>query len=230
MLHRSLIAALLLCAPAAMAQEATTTTDPLAIAAECGGTAASGEILFESCAACHSTQPDEGVSRPGPHLGGIVGRQIASVDGFPYSDGLTAMGADGTEWERDALHAYLETGGPGGSHVVVADEQDRRDVMTYMRIATLPPPPAPGEMEISEEVFALAGDPAYGEYLGAECAQCHSNGAAGSPVIDGLDRRYFITAMHEYRARARENETMRLIAARLSDEEIAALAAYFTDG
>ena len=112
-------------------------------------------------------------------------------------------------------------------HPVVEDEQDRRDIMTYLRIATLPVPPAPGELEISEDVFALQGDVAYGEYLGAECAGCHQSGSGTITALHGMDDRYFIRAMHEYRARSRENETMRMIAARLSDEEIAALAAYF---
>lgn len=201
-----------------------TITDPDQIAAECGGTAQAGEALFVGCAACHALQPGE-MSLPGPHLGSLFGREVASVDGYSYSADLVAMGEAGTIWERETLHAFLEV--PTEGHPAVDVEQDRRDILTYLRTATLPPPPKPGELDIPEEVFAIVGDIAYGEYLGGECMGCHLDGAQGVPAIKGLDTRYFITVMHEYRARARENSTMRLVAARLADDEIAALAAYF---
>lgn len=80
-----------------------------------------------------------------------------------------------------------------------------------------------------ETILSLAGDPAYGAYLGGECVTCHrSSGAApGIPPIAGLPRDYFVVALVEYRAGLRDNEVMRTTAARLKDDEIAALAAHF---
>ena len=80
-----------------------------------------------------------------------------------------------------------------------------------------------------EAIMAIDGDPAYGEYLGGECATCHrrSAPAEGIPQISGLDEHHFVRAMVEYREGVRANEVMRTTAARLSDEEIAALAAHF---
>ena len=203
-------------------------TDPDQIAAECGGTAAEGALLFQDCAACHALSAEESDGLAGPHLGSLFGREVASVEGYAYGPGLTLRGVSGAIWERETLHAFLSDPQSSPGHPVVGDEQARRDILTYLRTATLPPPPEPGTLDIPEEVFALAGDPAYGEYLGSECAGCHSSGAGNVPQIEGMDRRYFITVLHEYRARARPNETMQLLTARLSDEEIAALAAYFT--
>ncbi|MFN4271218.1 MAG: c-type cytochrome [Aliihoeflea sp.] len=81
-----------------------------------------------------------------------------------------------------------------------------------------------------EAIMAIDGDPAYGEYLGGECATCHrrSAPAEGIPQINGIDEHHFVRAMVEYREGIRLNEVMRTTAARLSDEEIAALAAHFT--
>lgn len=202
-------------------------TDPDAIAAECGGTADAGRALFETCAACHAVQADASAGLAGPHLESLFGRTVAGLPDYPYSAGLRLKGAAGDIWERETLHAFLSNPAASPAHPAVADEQVRRDILTYLRTVTLPPPPAPGEVVIPEEVFAIPGDIAYGEYLGGECAGCHLDGAEGVPAIKGLDPRYFITAMHEYRARARSNQTMQIVAARLADDEIAALAAYF---
>ncbi|MGY6706776.1 MAG: c-type cytochrome [Rhizobiaceae bacterium] len=90
------------------------------------------------------------------------------------------------------------------------------------------------EPEIDATVAAILeidGDPAYGEFLGGECATCHrrSAPAEGIPQISGIDEHHFVRAMVEYREGVRANEVMRTTAARLSDEEIAALAAHFTE-
>jgi cytochrome c553 len=75
-----------------------------------------------------------------------------------------------------------------------------------------------------------AGDIALGEYLSAECVTCHQlSGAvtAGVPAIVGLSQDAFLAALMAYKTGIRENQVMRSIAARLTDEEMAALAAYF---
>lgn len=77
-------------------------------------------------------------------------------------------------------------------------------------------------------VLALDGDAAYGEYLGSACVTCHqaSGAASGIPPIRGLPVDYAVQAMVEYKLGARPNPVMKLMTARLSDEEIAALAVY----
>lgn len=64
---------------------------------------ARGEKVFAKCRACHKTE--DGANGTGPHLFGIVGRQIGIVDGFGYS---SAMAATGEAWTIEALNAFLE--------------------------------------------------------------------------------------------------------------------------
>ena len=74
------------------------------------------------------------------------------------------------------------------------------------------------------------GDPEYGEYLAGECVTCHqpSGHADGIPSIVGLPKDYFVRALFEYKTNVRSNEVMKLRVANLANEEIAALAAYFS--
>jgi len=47
------------------------------------------------------------------------------------------------------------------------------------------------------------------------------------PSIIGVSKRDIILALHEYKQKVRKNPVMQMMAKRLSNEEIAALAAYF---
>lgn len=77
-------------------------------------------------------------------------------------------------------------------------------------------------------VFAES-DPEYGQYLSSECVTCHQSSVAGTiPSIAGMNEDGFIALMKLYRSRQLENLTMQTVAMRLSDEDIAALAAYFS--
>jgi cytochrome c len=74
-----------------------------------------------------------------------------------------------------------------------------------------------------------AGDRALGEYLSSECVTCHqlSGRYQGIPPIVGWPDKTFVEIMDEYRIKKRDNQVMQTIAGRLSNEEIAALAAFF---
>ena len=74
-----------------------------------------------------------------------------------------------------------------------------------------------------------AGDRALGEYLSAECVTCHklTGRQEGIPTIVGLPEKNLIELLNAYRAKKRGNTVMQNITARLSDEDITALAAYF---
>lgn len=74
------------------------------------------------------------------------------------------------------------------------------------------------------------GDRALGEYLSSECTSCHQSSgrqAGGIPAIAGHPAEQFVALMNAYRQRQRDNKVMQAVAARLSGEEIAALAAYY---
>lgn len=72
-------------------------------------------------------------------------------------------------------------------------------------------------------------DIAYGEYLANECVTCHqrTGNFSGIPSITGWPQGTFVQALNSYRWRERKNPIMQTIADQLSDEDMAALAAYF---
>jgi cytochrome c553 len=76
---------------------------------------------------------------------------------------------------------------------------------------------------------ARAADPAYGQYLSSECVTCHRGDGQdkGIPAIVGWPSDQFVAVLKSYKARDRDNQIMQTIAGRLSDDEMAALAAYY---
>jgi cytochrome c553 len=81
----------------------------------------------------------------------------------------------------------------------------------------------------SRPAMAQTGDKALGQYLSSECVTCHqvSGQYEGIPPIIGWPEETFIEILGEYRMKKRSNPIMQTIAGRLSQEEVAALAAYF---
>jgi len=74
------------------------------------------------------------------------------------------------------------------------------------------------------------GDKALGEYLSSECTACHQTSGrqvGGIPAIVGHPADQFVALMNAYRTRQRDNVVMQTIAARLTEEELLALAAYY---
>lgn len=75
-----------------------------------------------------------------------------------------------------------------------------------------------------------AGDRTLGAYLAGECTGCHQlsgRGSAGIPPIIGWPEEQFVAALDAYGRKQRGSTTMQTIAARLSQDEMTALAAYF---
>ncbi|GAB4270181.1 MAG: cytochrome c family protein [Pararhodobacter sp.] len=63
--------------------------------------AAAGQGLWRNCQSCHKL---DGTNGTGPHLDGVVGRAIDSVEGYNYSGALMAMGEI---WTPEALVTFL---------------------------------------------------------------------------------------------------------------------------
>jgi aldose sugar dehydrogenase len=70
---------------------------------ESASSAASGEALYEACAACH-VPAAAGVPSVGPSLKGVFGRAVASQPGFEYSGALRGLGGS---WTKERLDAFL---------------------------------------------------------------------------------------------------------------------------
>lgn len=204
------------------------------------GDADAGEQVFKKCTACHSI--GQGAEdRVGPHLNGIFGRRAGAHEGFKYSDDMAMMGSDGLTWTLETLNAYVENPKALVSRTRMNfagldDPEERADLMAFLRVYSDDPsnipeaaPTRSREVQLSAEVLAIEGDPAYGEYLSSECTTCHQTdgGDEGIPSITSWPSEDFVIAMHAYKTKLRPHPVMQMMAGRLNDEEIAALAAYF---
>src|SRR6266568_475069 len=79
---------------------------------------------------------------------------------------------------------------------------------------------------------AQGADPNLGRNLAAACATCHgTNGASrqGMPNLAGQQRSYLVQQMQDFRAGKRPATIMHQIARGYTDEQIDALAAYFSE-
>jgi cytochrome c len=92
---------------------------------------AAGEAIFKKCAACHKLDGTNGV---GPHLDSVVGRPVASLGDFSYSDGMKAHGGD---WSPDALFQFLSNPkkvvpGTKMSFAGLPKPEDRANVIAFL--------------------------------------------------------------------------------------------------
>ena len=98
-----------------------------------------GRRAFARWRACHTITPG-GPNMTGPNLYGLFGRPAGRHEGYTYSKALQA--ADFT-WDADRLDQWLanpRTFLPGNkmSFAGVPDDQDRRDLIAWLKIETSP--------------------------------------------------------------------------------------------
>ncbi|MHA1529286.1 MAG: c-type cytochrome [Alphaproteobacteria bacterium] len=103
-----------------------------------GGDAAAGEKIFKKCKACHKVG-DGAKNGVGPMLNGIIGNEIASVEGFEkkYSKAFMAKKDEGLVWTDEVLDAYLTKPkayikGTKMSFPGLKKEADRANVIAYL--------------------------------------------------------------------------------------------------
>jgi cytochrome c len=171
------------------------------------GDAAKGETAAAVCKVCHAFEA--GAPSPvGPNLHNVVGRKIASVEGFNYSPALKAKSAEAWDYAHiDAMIHNPTQYAPGTLMAFpgVPDAQQRADIILFLRGKTDNPPPLPEAAAAPEAapaaepakpaedqnvvVAALVAkaDPAKGEADAALCKVCHAfDKGAPSPVGPNL--------------------------------------------
>ncbi len=125
--------------------EAAAVVEPIApLLASADATA--GEAVFKKCAACHSGDKG-GANKVGPNLWGVVGRPIASHEGFNYSAGFKEF-APGKNWDYEALahfvtkpKAYIK--GTAMGFAGLPKPEDRANLIAYLRTLADTPVPLP---------------------------------------------------------------------------------------
>jgi cytochrome c len=118
-----------------------------------------GESEAKKCAACHSFEQG-GTNKIGPALWGVVGRDVASVEGFAYSDALAAKEG---EWTFEELYGFIHNpkGYVPGTKMAFAgiqNPEDLADVLVYLRSLADEPVPLPEAAEGEAQQAAGAED------------------------------------------------------------------------
>ncbi|MFK7940786.1 MAG: cytochrome c family protein [Roseovarius sp.] len=114
-----------------------------------------GAKVFGKCKACHKLE--DGANGVGPHLYGVVGRDVGAVDGYSYSGSLVAVAQT---WGVDELNAFLENPkgyAPGTAMAFTGLKKpaDRANLIVYLDLTDGDrlPYAAPVEESSAEEVM-----------------------------------------------------------------------------
>ena len=117
---------------------------------------AKGKKEFRKCKACHAITAPDGTSivkggKVGPNLYNVVGRPVASVEGFRYKDGIKELAETGAVWTEADIAEYMtdpstyleeKTGDPKAkSGMTWKQKKDQADIAAYLAS----PEVSPGE-------------------------------------------------------------------------------------
>jgi cytochrome c len=96
------------------------------------------------CQTCHNFEKGAG-PKIGPPLWGVVGRPVASVPGFAYSDALKAVGGDWTYEKINKMITDPKTEAPGTKMTFPgeSDAKKRADILAYLQTLSDSPVPFP---------------------------------------------------------------------------------------
>lgn len=198
------------------------------------GDAAAGATKAATCAACHAVDGNSPVGTF-PKLAGLGERY------------LLKQLKDIREWDQETDAAKKENTGRAVPEMTgllsAVSDQDLADIAAYYASQTIQLSGAKAlevrvnsgikvdALELGERLFR-AGNPAAGV---PACTGCHTptgkgNDPAGYPRLSGQHPEYIEKQLRAFRAGERVNDgdqmTMRMVAERLSDADIAALANY----
>jgi len=173
------------------------------------GNEAHGAEVAKKCGLCHNFEKG-GPNMIGPDLYGVLGRKVASHEGYEYSDALKAKG--GT-WDYESINHMIENPAayvPGTKMAIfpgLPDAQERADVLLFLRTKNDNPPPLPevtaaatpapavgGETPGGAPAAPAAGDGAFmaalatadpkaGEADVGLCKVCHAFNKGGAAVV-----------------------------------------------
>ena len=159
-----------------------------------------GEGVFKKCAACHTINQG-GANGLGPNLWATMGKPLAHVPGFAYSDALKTKGGN---WDWEAMNQWLKspkTFAPGTKMTFagLSKPEERANLMAYLNAQgsniPVPPPPAadtPAEAVAENASQAAVGDKGEDEPILNEAQvakQPEGNvGGEGAPEVTGTSK------------------------------------------
>jgi cytochrome c len=92
--------------------------------------AAAGEKVFNKCKSCHKI---DGTNGTGPHLDGVIGRDIASVEGYNFTAALTDLPGN---WDPQTFSEFLSNpkGYAPGTKMTIAlpKPEDRANIIAFL--------------------------------------------------------------------------------------------------
>ena len=103
-----------------------------------------GASLAKACGACHNFEKGAG-AKVGPPLWGVLGRPVASIANFSYSEALKGKGG---AWDYDKINTFITDpkGYAPGTKMTFAGEKDpmkRADIIDYLHTLADDPQPLP---------------------------------------------------------------------------------------
>ena len=103
-----------------------------------------GEKVFKKCSACHVVEKG-GDNKIGPALYGVLGRKVAAIEDYKYSQALSGYGK---EWTFEEMNGYLKKPqawikGTKMSFAGLRKEKDRASVILYLNQYSDNPLPLP---------------------------------------------------------------------------------------
>jgi cytochrome c2 len=180
------------------------------------GDAAKGEKTFKKCMACHTVA--DKTNKVGPHLVGLVGRAVASVEGYTYSDSMKEYAATGAVWDEVALQAYLENpkaivakskmAFPG-----IKKEDERNDLIAFLKtkseagtsVADVLSPASADSTQLPSGLVLPKMDSKHGRelFVSKGCVVCHAVNGVGGGDAAPLDASTMDPAMNPFEFFAR---------------------------
>ena len=170
-----------------------------------GADVARGAEVAKKCAICHTVDKG-GANLIGPNLYGVLGRKIASHEGYEYSEALKAKEGNWDYAQLDQMTANPSVFAPGTKMALfpgLPDAKQRADVIVFLRSKNDNPPPLPeavaapaaekpaaetpagGQPAGGSEVIAhlATADPKQGETDAALCKVCHTFDKGGAVLV-----------------------------------------------
>ncbi|GHA31859.1 hypothetical protein GCM10007989_29910 [Devosia pacifica] len=123
--------------------------------------AEAGEGAARKCVSCHTFE-EGGANKTGPGLYDVVGRPIASHEGYAYSEALLAHSEE--DWTYEHLFDFLhgpQNFAPGSKMpLAVPRPEERADILAYLQTLSANPVPFPEPVEVSADEEVTEADEA----------------------------------------------------------------------